>query len=240
MAEPNNPEPNPNSTSESKTLIQRFNENPPAFIFTIMGSAVFLTILIVLTKYLKELLELLSQASQARALITFLMAFVTVSVAIILIMYAALSESDQAKERFIMGKEIFTALLGILGTIVGFYFGATKDAGPPPQPGQTPPAAVATIKLSSDQLTKTQPITLEGKITAGTAPYTYAITFEPKNILADIPATESKDGNIKQELTIPANLTSGGNVGFQIDIKDKDGKPFVYKDDTRKIQVKIP
>ena len=73
----------------------------------------------------------------ARGLITFLVAIVTVSIAIMLTLSAVLSNSADYKERFALGKEILTIFIGVLGTIVGFYFGsASKEPSLP-----TPPAA---------------------------------------------------------------------------------------------------
>jgi hypothetical protein len=224
-------------------LMDKIKSNPIAATLLIIGIALLGAIFWYISK--GENLQTLESTDKARGLITFLIDFVTVSIAIILTIYVAVSDlsSSEVKERFAMGKEVFTALVGILGTIVGFYYGAAnKNSGQPTQPGQAPSAQVhlASVNLSSQQLIKGQtPVTLEGKITGGTSPYSYAITFEPKNIIADIPPIESKDGNLKQELKVLDTATAGGNVGFQIDIKDKDGKLFVYKDDSKKILVKL-
>lgn len=62
----------------------------------------------------------------ARGLITFLVAIITVAIAIILTLSAVLSDSTDYKERFALGKEILTIFIGVLGTIVGFYFGSAQ------------------------------------------------------------------------------------------------------------------
>jgi hypothetical protein len=70
----------------------------------------------------------------ARGLITFLVAIVTVAIAIILTLSAVMSSSKDYKERFALGKEVLTIFIGVLGTIVGFYFGSAqidKAATPP-------------------------------------------------------------------------------------------------------------
>jgi hypothetical protein len=70
-------------------------------------------------------LQLLSNTETARGLITFLFAVTTVGVAVILALSAVLpsSNSDDDK-RFDRGKQVLTLMIGVLGTIVGFYFGA--------------------------------------------------------------------------------------------------------------------
>lgn len=62
----------------------------------------------------------------ARGLITFLVAIVTVAIAIILTLSAVMSSSNDYKERFALGKEVLTIFIGVLGTIVGFYFGSAQ------------------------------------------------------------------------------------------------------------------
>jgi hypothetical protein len=57
----------------------------------------------------------------ARVLITFLVAIGTIAIAFLAILTAMILR--EYKERFALAKEVLTILVGILGTIVGFYFG---------------------------------------------------------------------------------------------------------------------
>lgn len=68
-------------------------------------------------------LESLSDAATARGLITFLITVVTVAIALILTLASIISSSPDLKDRFAQGKEVLTVLIGVLGTIVGFYYG---------------------------------------------------------------------------------------------------------------------
>lgn len=66
------------------------------------------------------------QDDSARNLITFLVAVGTIAIAFLAILTAMVIR--EFKERFALAKEVLTILVGVLGTIVGFYFGtAGKD-----------------------------------------------------------------------------------------------------------------
>ncbi len=63
-------------------------------------------------------------SNEARGLITTLFAIMTVTLALILILSVLFSSSPDYEKRFVLGKEVLTIFIGILGTIVGFYFGS--------------------------------------------------------------------------------------------------------------------
>jgi hypothetical protein len=64
----------------------------------------------------------------ARGLITFSVAIVTVAIALILVSFIVFGTGEIAelKERFTFGKDILMVFVGILGTIMGFYYGSGK------------------------------------------------------------------------------------------------------------------
>ena len=86
--------------------------------FAILGSLVFV---IVSATFRQSLADI----EISRGIITFFFGLGTVGVALILVTAAFTSEREKEdiKERFDLGKQVLTALIGIFGTIVGFYFG---------------------------------------------------------------------------------------------------------------------
>ncbi len=70
--------------------------------------------------------EFLQDPLKARGLITFSVAIVTVAIALIMVFYLvfATGSSDEIKDRFGLGKDILLVFVGILGTIMGFYYGS--------------------------------------------------------------------------------------------------------------------
>ncbi len=70
--------------------------------------------------------DILRNANKTRGLITFSVAIVTVAIALIMVFYLVFSTGKdvEIKERFTFGKDILMVFVGILGTIMGFYYGA--------------------------------------------------------------------------------------------------------------------
>jgi hypothetical protein len=144
----------------------------------------------------KTLLQQLADTATARGLITFLVAVSTVAIALILIVAMWSAKDDVVKERFGFSKEVLTSLIGILGTIIGFYFGATQDQ----THGHGTPT---TLTLADVSIVPPKPgpgdtVTLHATLSGGQSPYHYAIRFTPdtiKEIHGDSP-----DGTIDKEI----------------------------------------
>lgn len=72
-----------------------------------------------------NILRDLSDPAVARGLITLLFAMATVWIAMILTFAAVSDKTDD--DKFSRGKDILTILVGIFGTIIGYYFGAESQ-----------------------------------------------------------------------------------------------------------------
>ena len=84
--------------------------------------------------YSVDFLEKVSKVEMARGLITFLFSSITVAIFLMIIIAVFVSdlETDMLAQRFQHGKDVLTLLIGVLGTIIGFYFGqATAPRGEP-------------------------------------------------------------------------------------------------------------
>lgn len=180
-----------------------------------------------------NLLPSISSTPSARGLITFLIAVVTVTIALILVLATVVSDSPDREKRFSHGKEILTALIGVLGTIVGFYFGNTSD-------GAGKALEVAPAFLSSENPKAKEKIKLRSFVSGGRAPYTFDVHFTP-GIFADIKAGKSVDGLIDVDVEAPA-VTVDTDVTYLIRVKDSDGKTghFNSVESMKKIHLKAP
>ena len=72
----------------------------------------------------------MAEPSNARGLITFLFAFATIAVVIITVIATFWVKMDEVEKRGTLAKEILAILIGIMGTILGFYFGSAKPESP--------------------------------------------------------------------------------------------------------------
>lgn len=162
----------------------------------------------------------LADTEYARGLITFLVAFAAILIAVVLTLYTVLGSNDPEQEqRFNRGKEVLTIFIGILGTIVGFYYGST-----PPAQGNVQALNTNPVVISNEQPRNGETISIMSLITGGDPPYTYAIRFEPENIIADFEGATSTDGVIQARIPISSSISSKTDVTFQIDVMDSAGK----------------
>ena len=170
----------------------------------------------------------LSNKEAARGMITYVVSVVTVAIGLILVMSAAfLSGSKDLEKRFAFGKDVFTVLVGVLGTVMGFYYGQTAAAGGAANTqgqGQTIQVAAAKVNPAAPKINTE--FTLTGNITGGATPYKYTVTFKNKDAITSQPAVDvvSNDGSINQKFTL-ANTPALADqpLGYTIDITDKNG-----------------
>jgi hypothetical protein len=139
-------------------------------------------------------LQELRNVAYARGLITFIFSLGTMGIGVILTI-AALEKGEDAGASFTRGKEIFTILVGILGTIVGFYFGSSEATT------QATPLKVAAVQISNPSPNENTQITLSTDI-KGAAPYIITLEFQP-DLIEPIIQTIDTEGKFEKELTLP-------------------------------------
>jgi hypothetical protein len=160
----------------------------------------------------------MGQVEFARGLITYLFAVVTIGTAVVLVVSALTSDETPANERrFERGKEILALLLGVFGTIVGFYFGSAVAAK-----GQTEETIVrmAPLRLSAGSATSGAEFTLTTYISGGKAPYKYGIGFDKNEIKAETPV--EPNGWITKTTTAP-KVTADRTALVRVVVEDADG-----------------
>lgn len=177
----------------------------------------------------------LSKTEAARGMITFVVSTITVGIALFLVLGSAfISGSKDLDKRFAFGKDVFTILVGVLGTVMGFYYGqaATGGANTNTNTNANNQQVVAqTLQLSAPQANPAAPkvntdFTVTAIISGGEGPFTYSVTFDNPSAITN-PAVDvtSDTANISRNFRL-ANIPTlaGQQIGYTIKATDKNKK----------------
>ncbi len=204
--------------------------NPVVVIAVMILFSIFVLIGAAIVGLDKGVLISMGRVEFARGLITYLFAVVTIGTAVVLVVSALTStESEAHKEQFTRGKEILSLLLGVFGTIVGFYFGSevSQKAG-----AATVTLQLAPIHLSVQTVARGGQVTLETYVSGGKLPYRYGIGFGSETV---DPSDKVESGGWIQKTVTAPNVTSEQAVAIHVVVTDADGNKA---DQTAPIAVK--
>ena len=198
-------------------------ENRPVNLFR--NPIVILTMLLVLSVVAligaavigvdKGVLINMSTPEYARGLITYLFAVVTIGTAVVLVLSALIGTADEAHDKqFQRGKEVLSLLLGVFGTIVGFYFGSAHSAG-------AGSLQVSRIDMSPLSVVVGDTVTVRAFVVGGTAPYKFGVYQGDAKI--DPAETLLESGVIVKQVAIrqPQN---GEQPVMHLIVEDASGK----------------
>ncbi len=161
----NNNEPNKAQDRSGHSILADLL-NPVLFIaLLILAGVMFLLMMAIFGWDRGHVLLTMAQPDFARGLITYLFTVVTIGTAVVLII-SGLTGGD--KERFDRGKEILGLLLGVFGTMVGFYFGSEVSHARP-KLALTPPL------LSANEVTSGEKLSITSLVQGGSPPYRVAV-----------------------------------------------------------------
>jgi len=139
-------------------------------IVSLLATAVIGVLLYIMARPDGSVVSQLSESAYARGLITFLFTLGTIVIAILLTLNAVSRRAGDAGKGFQDAKEILTVLVGILGTIIGFYFGQEQAEG-----GR--PLGLST-ELSAEEVPEEGDVTLAALGSGGVPPYTFEVVAD--------------------------------------------------------------
>lgn len=118
----------------------------------------------------RGVLNSMARPEAARGLITYLFAVVTIGTAMVLVLSALVGPNEAIDdERFQRGKEVLALMLGIFGTIVGFYFAS----GTPALGGETAIVRLSALDVTPRVIEAGGKVTVRAVFSGGVLPYRF-------------------------------------------------------------------
>ncbi len=188
------------ANEEAGGMLIRFLYNPITWsIVLVSGLLVFLAW--ILWSGTRPVIDQLPDMEFARGIITLVFVIFTIGfAAIVLIQGLYFSDSDKEDRRFSRGREILGLFIGIVGTIVGFYFGSAEKL-----------MAKFDIGLQAQrQSAPSKAVVVSAHAVGGTPPFRFTVFVGSKKVTD--PPVKSDDGwlsgtfdaNDANELTVEA------------------------------------
>ena len=109
---------------------QSFMTQNGGYIFLTVAASLFAMVLVV-GMLNKEFRADIANTDKARGLITFLIAFASTTMIAIMFISTLWLDGDALKDKLPLEKDVVTLLVGILGTILGYYFGQRQANAAP-------------------------------------------------------------------------------------------------------------
>lgn len=186
--------------------------NPIVLIAFFILGAVGLQVLLALRGWDQGVMEKMGHGEYARGFITYLFAMVTIGTAVVLVVSALTGLTDRT--HFERGKEVLAVLLGVFGTIVGFYFGSSeRTVESLPQ--------IAALRIAHEGVGADSKYTVTTFVNGGKPPYKFAFKLgdAAQGNFEQVP----ESGWIVKEL--PAKqFPTGVPSQVAIEVQDSDGK----------------
>jgi hypothetical protein len=201
-----------NDAAARETFVKLMNPASVVSLLILVG-VLFLIGMAILDLDKGRVLIGMGKTSFARGLITWLFAVVTIGTAILLVLSALLG-TEQAK--FDNGKEVLSLLLGVFGTIVGFYFASELSRG------LEADLAVSSIMTNVQEVRPGGSVIATAFVRGGTPPYRFAVAADKDPLPAEYPGLVRLDGWIVKEVSIPS--TSTGVTTLTVGVQDVAGE----------------
>lgn len=189
-----------------------------------IAMTILLPLVLILMRPEDTVLRYINDDAYARGTITLLFSLGTIGVAMIVTItgvWRVLAGQDaSAKARFDRGKDVLAILVGILGTIIGFYFANSQDddAG----------SAIAIAGPEVEAAPSGEGLTLSLALAGGTPPYLYSLTFDPP-VEGDWENLTTESGLIRQDLGNASTVGKNGSLGVTIDVRDDRNVRFEHE-----------
>lgn len=151
---------------------------------------------------------------QSRSMLAIIFSIGTIATAFCLMLGAFLSAGNETvKDRFTLANQVLTPLIGIMGTILGFYFGTVNDKK------TAEPLAIVDVMVAKNTVKPGESLPLTAIVSGGQGPWEFSLTFA-NNALPPIRRKEASQ-NFRESIAIPAGQK--GQLGVTVEVTDSAG-----------------
>ncbi len=168
---------------------------------------------------------LIAKADQARGLITFMVSFTTIALFILIGITTFWMNKDDVEARFNKAKDLLTIMIGIFGTILGFYYGSLANTPGAPAPSGL---SLTNFGVPSVSVAPGGKTTIGAAVLGGKAPLKYDVLFADPTGSAEATGLNVKDldvndNKVAQPITIPATLKAPSLLNYVLVVHDAAG-----------------
>lgn len=161
----------------------------------------------------------MSDSTFARGLITYLFTVVTVGTAVVLVVYSLSGAVASDDKQFERGKDVLSLLLGVFGTIVGFYFGSElKDK----TQGQDQQLHLTSPLFTGEQAVSGGTMTIAAHVRGGTPPYRFGAAVGDDGDI-NYSGAVRPDGWIQSAINLP-KVDRDSTAIMRLAVKDALGR----------------
>ncbi len=192
----------------------------PIFIFSsaILIGVYFLITMAILGKD-HGVLTSMARYDYARGVITYIFSVATIGMAAALILYALLNATnDDVLKRIQNAKDILSLLLGVFGSIIGYYFASAAKSA---DRAQTRKLSITAPLLNPQKVSSGGNFSITALAAGGTPPYQFGVVIgSDEDIQFDQNVDDS--GWIVKQLPAP-DASEPAKLGIKIGVKDATG-----------------
>jgi hypothetical protein len=196
-------------------ILGAIRENGSGIFLSLFALAVFITLAVGMAN--SSFFSSLAQVDQARGLITFLVAIAAVSVILLTAVNIFWSNSNvpEFNAKFTAAKDLVTIVTGILGTILGFYFGSFN--------GERLFTLTVDLPVAYSQVTAGAEFEVRASVKGGATPYHFDILIVDASGMPVSRPFDNKqtDGPISEKITVPAD--KAGKHSIVLLLRDAKG-----------------
>jgi hypothetical protein len=211
--------------SPALTWFQSLEDNFGLVLLAIFGIIVATILIWGIFSSGSSFIELISKADEARGLITFLFSFTTIALFILVAITTFWMDSVEVEARFNKAKDLLTIMIGIFGTILGFYYGSLSNVAGAPNPTEL---SLTNFGVPSVAVAPGDKTTIGATVSGGKLPLKYDVLFSDPTGGADATGLNIKDQQIKdnkvaQAISIPSAMKAPSLLNYVLVIRDANG-----------------